>query len=164
MANADDITIAEWEYLQRTLEAATDAVMVAQPGGTLQEVFAVFRGWTEASCLFSGNRFVLELLQATPDELRELNEQEYLGAGRNPEEILKDAEERCRRSVALLMTKDPMDAETYRRLVLFLSEKVARATVEGGFFGIGGIRISTAEKKAIQRIAEALGEENYQVP
>ncbi|MDX1931909.1 MAG: hypothetical protein SFU56_04830 [Capsulimonadales bacterium] len=156
MTNRDSLSEADWELLQRTVEAVTDAVMVAHPGGTLSEVFAVFRGWTEATQMFEGNPFVQELLLVAPDELRERNEASQDEFERSAEDIVNDAADLCRRSVALLNSKNPEDTETFRRVVLFLGEKVARASVEGGFFGIGGKRISDEENQVLERIAAAL--------
>ena len=159
MAARDNFTVAEWELLQRTIETATGAIMAAQPGGMVQEVFAVFAGWEEARSMFAGNEFVQELLHISPDELREKNDEEDPESTRTAADILKNAVEKCRACNALLMQRDPADAETYRRVVLFLADKTANAASEGGFFGIGSKPISKAEHFALRELAEALGEE-----
>jgi CRP-like cAMP-binding protein len=150
------MTDAEWEYLQRALEAATDAIMVAHPGGTLQEGIAVIRGWSEAPRVFSDSPFVQALFHSTPHELRQLNDAQNPDPDRNAEEVLADAVTMCRKAVELLKAKAPEDQEIYRSVVVFLMNKVARAAKEGGFLGIGGQRISEEEGSAIRKITAAL--------
>ncbi len=50
----------------------------------------------------------------------------------------------------------PAEATEYKKWLLALGQRVAEASNEGGFFGIGGVRVSDAEKAALGRIAAAL--------
>ena len=38
-----------------------------------------------------------------------------------------------------------------------MSQEVAEAAKEGGFLGIGGVRVSEAEQAALREISDALG-------
>jgi len=47
--------------------------------------------------------------------------------------------------------------QTCRSLIIDVATKVAESTKEGGFLGIGGTRVSDAEKATIESIKAAIG-------
>jgi hypothetical protein len=49
------------------------------------------------------------------------------------------------------------EADEFKKWLLAVGERVAEASNEGGIFGIGGERISDAEKNVLRQIAVALG-------
>lgn len=53
--------------------------------------------------------------------------------------------------------KSPADLQAYRQLVLDVAQKVAEASKEGGFLGIGGTLVSKEEEQALAAIKIALG-------
>jgi len=57
----------------------------------------------------------------------------------------------------IVKQKSPADLEAYRQLVLNVAQKVAEASKEGGFLGIGGTRVSKEEEQALAAIKSALG-------
>jgi hypothetical protein len=60
--------------------------------------------------------------------------------------------------VTLLARKAPApEAEGYKRWLLTVAQRVAEAAKEGGFLGIGGVRVSEAEQATLAEIAGALG-------
>jgi hypothetical protein len=59
-------------------------------------------------------------------------------------------------SVTLIARKSPADAQAYREVVLDAARRVAEASKEGGFLGIGGTRVSEAEQRALDDIRTAL--------
>jgi hypothetical protein len=54
-------------------------------------------------------------------------------------------------------TATPEEVDGYRRFVLGLAERVARAHKEGGVLGIGGKEISDEEQRALDEIVATLG-------
>jgi hypothetical protein len=58
---------------------------------------------------------------------------------------------------ALISTKAPEDAAAFKGWLRRISQEVAEASKEGGFLGIGGERVSEAEKATLTEIASALG-------
>jgi hypothetical protein len=52
--------------------------------------------------------------------------------------------------------KSPADSASFAETLVALSRRVAEASKEGGFLGIGGTRVSTEEKHAIAEIAAAV--------
>jgi hypothetical protein len=51
----------------------------------------------------------------------------------------------------------PDEAAGFKSWLVGIANKVAEASTEGGFFGIGGERVTQAEKQAIAELATALG-------
>jgi hypothetical protein len=64
-----------------------------------------------------------------------------------PPELTKDASD----------AKAPGDAADFKGWLLSISQKVAEASAEGGFLGVGGVQVSDAEKATLADIAKALG-------
>jgi len=156
MAGRENLTDSEWVILRRGMEAAMHAISISHPGGTAQERLAITMGWAEAPRLFPGSDFVLELFEAMPDDLRKLNEQEIPSSSEDAGAAAGQAVELCKKAVNLLNAKAPHEREAYNKLVLFLATKVAKASKEGGFLGIGGQLVSAQEKAVIDRLAAVL--------
>jgi len=58
---------------------------------------------------------------------------------------------------AILDAKAPQDAAGFKAWLQTISEHVAEAASEGGFLGIGGVKVSDAEKATLADISKALG-------
>jgi hypothetical protein len=65
--------------------------------------------------------------------------------------------ETIRRARAAVDRMQGQDANEYRLWVITIAQKVAEASKEGGFLGIGGKRVSADETAALREIAEAIG-------
>jgi hypothetical protein len=65
--------------------------------------------------------------------------------------------ERCTQAAALVGKKSPGEAGSYKRWLVSLAQKTAKASKEGTFFGIGGTPVSQAENSAVRDLASALG-------
>src|SRR5262245_441101 len=61
-----------------------------------------------------------------------------------------------RQAAAIVDTKAPSDAAAYKAWLQQISEHVAEASKEGGFLGIGGVKVSDAEKATLTEISSAL--------
>jgi Bacterial protein of unknown function (DUF937) len=59
-------------------------------------------------------------------------------------------------ATAAVKAKSPADAKSFGDTLVALSRKVAEASREGGFLGIGGTRVSKDEEQAIAEIAAAV--------
>src|SRR5262249_48745440 len=67
-------------------------------------------------------------------------------AGNKPAEVKSKCIETLRQAAAVVDAKAPEDAATFKGWLRQISQHVAEAATEGGFFGIGGARVSDAEK------------------
>jgi hypothetical protein len=163
MANKRSFTPAEWTKVLESVMLAGMAVSAADPSGlwgTLKEAFAS-RSALAASKLDPGSN---ELVKAAITDL-EMSEgqsavQEALRkhiAGAKPAEIVQRSLDSLRDVSAILDTKAPGDAAGFKAFLHGISRKVAEASVEGGFLGFGGVKVSGAEKATLGDIAKALG-------
>jgi hypothetical protein len=62
-----------------------------------------------------------------------------------------------REASAILNAKAPQEAAGFTAWLQAIGQKVAEASSEGGFLGIGGVQVSDAEKATIADISKALG-------
>jgi hypothetical protein len=152
-----DYTAEEWELIKRAPLMAGMAVVAASPSGPIglvKEMFAVGRVLAEGSGEGSTN----ELINALVADIRAGNRPA------SPTESISSVEEAkdlglqaCRDVAALLARKAPAaEAEEFKRWLLTAAQQVAEAAKEGGFLGIGGVRVSDAETAALGEIAGAL--------
>ena len=151
-------TRGDWELLADAALAAGAAVALSEPGGGTREADAVVRVWREAPDLYSDSDLILALVRTSGPETR-------TGSTRPPpsgpptfDDVVDEAHHLCRQAIELLSTRGtPEDVEDYQHFVLFLARRVAGASTEGGFFGLGGEPISSAERAVLHGIADALG-------
>jgi hypothetical protein len=163
MANKQSFTPAEWTKVLESMVLAGMAVSAAHPSGlwgTLKEAFAS-RSVLAASKLAPGSN---ELVKAAiaDFETRETRSrvEEALHkrvAGAKPAEIVQRSLDNLREVSTILDAKAPGDAAGFKEFLRGISQKVAEASLEGGFLGIGGVKVSDAEKAALGDIAKALG-------
>ncbi len=59
-------------------------------------------------------------------------------------------------AAAAVKAKSPVNATSFRDTLVALAQKVAEASKEGGFLGIGGTRVSKEEEQAIAEVAAAV--------
>lgn len=87
-------------------------------------------------------------------------EQQHLQAafeGQTREQILTATFAQVEAASTLLGQKsNEVEDGEYKHWVITVAQAVAHASKEGGFLGIGGQRVSTAEKDFIDRLAQAL--------
>lgn len=60
-------------------------------------------------------------------------------------------------AAAIVAARAPGDLAAFRGFLVELAEVAANAHKEGGFLGMGGVRVTAAEEAAIARIKRAAG-------
>jgi hypothetical protein len=161
MAKKADFTSEEWQRILSLPQVAALYLALASPSGPIglvQEMMASTKGILEALKASSGN----ELIDAVAADMREKAEKrERLEPPLKPDndanEMKAQCLQACRDVAALLSQKAPADAEQYKQWVYQSAQNSANAAKEGGFFGIGGERVTEAEAAALKEIALALG-------
>jgi hypothetical protein len=129
--------------------AAGLVVAAAQRGGTFRESFSIAKAYTEARKGHGESELLDEIVSAKP----ELDAKRYGSVDELEREVL----EQVRRAVELVSSKaTPAEADAYRRFVVDLAERVAEAHKEG-FMGLGGERVSDAEREAVTKVKQAAG-------
>ena len=78
---------------------------------------------------------------------------------KDPEQCKESALNHVRAVNDLINRKvKPEEADEFKKWLLAIGRRVAEASNEGGIFGIGGERVSEAEKNVLRQIAFALGQ------
>jgi hypothetical protein len=78
-------------------------------------------------------------------------------AGSKPADAVQRSLDSLREVSAILAAKAPSDAPAFKAGLTDISRKVAEASSEGGFLGIGGVQVSEAEKATLADISKAFG-------
>jgi membrane-bound lytic murein transglycosylase B len=164
MTDKTSFTPDEWRQLLRSVSLAGVAVTAASPSGPIgvvKEMFAagkiVARAKTDGAASELIKAVAADL--ATPEGRKQATEgMDTEFAGASPDQIKARAIEALRRAAAIVDAKaDSQESREFKMWLRSISQEVAEAAKEGGFLGIGGVRVSEAEQAALREIAEALG-------
>ncbi|HML91931.1 hypothetical protein [Methyloceanibacter sp.] len=161
MTNKNDFTPEEWTLLLESITAAGLAVSAVDPSGwwgTLKEAAASTPSLAEAKRDPNSN----ELIQSAVADFERFSDGSILAmrerfAQAEPTECVERSLASLREAAAIVDAKAPSEAAAFKTWLRGISEKVADAAVEGSFLGIGGVRVSDAERAMLRDISEALG-------
>jgi len=163
MADKSSFTAEEWALVLRSVMTAGVAVSMADPSGLwglLREGVASASALAEAKIDPRADA----LVRAVVDDL---GTAEGRGAARDglkaqltgstPAQTKQKCIDTLRQASALLDAKAPDDSAAFKGWLRHISQRVAEAASEGGFLGIGGTKVSDAEKAELAEISNALG-------
>jgi len=156
-------TADEWTLLRVTPSFVAVGVVAADASGLFASLKETLAGVNEASAAL-GSSSDLELFQAlaadrsapaVPDV------EPLLGDGPKDAQLenFKTAVlERVSAVVELLNHKaSATETDAYRRLLVRVAQRAASAAKEGGFLGIGGVRVSEKERAFIEMVSKSAG-------
>ena len=144
MTGKADFTQEEWDLILEGPPSAGIIVVTAQRGGSFRESFAIGRAYVEARKQHGDSELLDEIVSARPER----DHTRYHSA----EELKQSGLQHLRDAIALLERKaTPEEVEDYRRFILNLADRVAKAHREGGE------QVSDAEQAAIKEISASLG-------
>jgi hypothetical protein len=155
-----DYSATEWELLTELPDLVVIAATSAEADGarrTIDEGLAGDRG------IEAGRRSDSPLVRAVAAELwtDEENADEPQPAAvefNNRRQGLADTLAKARQVAALLAAKAaPADAAAYKGWLDGIAEQVCGAAKSGGFLGIGGEQVSSAEQRFLTDLRAALG-------
>jgi hypothetical protein len=153
MTTKADFNGQEWQQVAEAPALAGLIVATAQRGGTLRESLAMGKAYAEAKQKHGEGSELLGDIVAGPPQVEP---RQFTSA----EDLRTQGIERLRSAVALVESKaTPDEAESYKRFAITVAQRAAEADKSGGVLGIGGERVSDAERTALAEIAEALGTE-----
>jgi hypothetical protein len=137
-----DFTEEEWNVVREGPPAAGMMVLMAQGGGSFRESWALAKTYAEARKQHGESQLLDELVSEKPDVTR------YHSA----EELEQQGLGGIRRAVEVLGRKaTPEEVDGYRRFVLDVAQRVAKAHEEEGE------PVSAAEQAAIKKVASSVG-------
>lgn len=162
MSSKTDYSADEWKLVLKAPLMAGLAVVAASPSGplgVLREMFAVGKVVAETKARPEGHGALLRALVvdlASPEGRASVDAGDLRGVA--VEQLRTQALDACRAFAALVDRKAPRDeADEVKRWLVSIAHRTAEAAKEGGFLGIGGVRVSEAETRGIRDVAEALG-------
>jgi hypothetical protein len=160
MAARADFTGEEWTRLGRAPLLAGLAVALSDPGGpieTLKESTAALRTAIEAA---NGQEFGPFVRSLSNDLAAKAQRRENPLAGFAPDRhhALDQILEELRSVYSLVMDRGSReDMENFRDWIRTSSQQAALAAKEGGFVGIGGVRVSEREQQMLETLGEIFG-------
>jgi len=163
MTDRTAFTADEWTLLRVTPSFVSVGVAAADPSGlfaSISEALAGARAVTEAlNAKRDVELFSALAADASVPSLPDVDA--LLGAGSDEAQMRNfkaAAIARVQEAVDLLKrTAAPNELDAYRQLLLRVAEGAANASKEGGFLGIGGVRVSAKERAFIDRVRAAAG-------
>jgi hypothetical protein len=161
MANKNDFTPEEWTKVLESIIAAGIAVSAVAPSGwwgTLKEAAAGLPALVAAKRDPKSN----ELIKSAIADFEKSKDGNILAmrdrfAHAEAKECVQRSLASLREVTVIVDAKAPGEATAFKNWLCEISQKVAEATVEGSFLGIGGVRVSDAEKATLRDISKALG-------
>jgi hypothetical protein len=157
MANKQSFMPDEWTKVLESIMLAGVAVSAAEPSGlwgTLKEGFASSAEIAKAQLDPGTNELIKAAIADLETSEGRSSVQEALRegfAGAKPAEVVQRSLANLRELSGILDTKAPGDAPAFKTWLRGISQKVAEASAEGGFLGIGGVQVSDAERATLAR-------------
>lgn len=161
MSKKSDFTDQEWEVLRDAPHLVMLSVATAGASGlfgSLKEAFA------PAATIVTAAKGDNELLRGICDRAELKAAQQSLRGSLKTtdlktlrEELQTKVADTVRDGMAILKQKGSTeDVDSFRKLLVDIADRTAKAAKEGGFLGFGGERVSEGERVVISRISQAL--------
>ncbi|NLX36116.1 MAG: hypothetical protein GXY68_05445 [Chloroflexi bacterium] len=160
MVSRSDFTPEEWQQITSAPQFASVLVAIASPSGAVGAVKE----------MMAGSKMIMEAMQAGSDNsliqavgafFGELVQKREKAPGvvlsKNKDELKGQCLQALRDLAQLLTVKASAEADGYKAWIYQAAVKSAEAAKEGGFLGIGGVKVNEAETAALAEIADALG-------
>src|SRR5262249_20534250 len=163
MANKQSFTPEEWTKILESTMLAGMAVTAAEPSGLwglVKEGFASSSALAPAKADSGSNELIKAVIAEYETSEGRATIKEALRKrldGAKPGDAVQRSLDNLREVSAILAAKAPSDAPAFKAWLSSISQKVAEASSEGGFLGIGGVQVSDAEKATLADISKALG-------
>jgi membrane-bound lytic murein transglycosylase B len=163
MANKQNFNPDEWSKILQSTMLAGIAITAAEPSGlwgALKEAFASSSALAAAKSNTSSSELIKAVVSDFETKEGRASIQEALRqhlAGAKPADAVQRSLANLREVSAILDAKAPQDAAGFKTWLQAISQNVADASSEGGFLGIGGVKVSEAEKATLAEISKALG-------
>src|SRR4029450_10501167 len=163
MANKQNFNPDEWSKILQSTMLAGIAITAAEPSGlwgALKEAFASSSALAAAKSNPSSSELIKAVVADFETKEGRASIQEALRqhlAGAKPADAVQRSLANLREVSAILDAKAPQDATGFKTWLRAISQNVADASSEGGFLGIGGVKVSESEKATLAEISKALG-------
>lgn len=156
MSTQRDYNEAEWKAISSAPLAAGMLITLSDasgPIGIVKEAMAVSKAIADSA---TGD---------TPEVVKSLAESTKTWEGRpaipdiprgNREQAKEALVRAIEAGVSAVESKSPAEVEKYKTWLASVAVRVAHASKEGGFLGVGGIPVSAEERAAVEQLAALL--------
>lgn len=163
MASKSDFTPEEWKIIVAAAPMVGLAVTCASPNGpwgVMKEMLSMGMAMAEMLQKGSSNPLIAELTA----DLKARRTKPQPPEGMKDPELCKEMALKHVRAVNELLDRKVKgeEGDEFKKWLITVARRVAEAANEGGIFGIGGERVSDAEKDVLRQIAFALGQPQLQ--
>jgi hypothetical protein len=163
MATKDTFTPDEWTLLRLAPSFVSVGVSAVDPSGLFSTIKEVVAGANRTMATLNANNS-LELFSALAADrsIPGVPDVDTL-VGNGPLELQMmnfklAALDRVAQASELVGRKAlPEEAKAYRKMLVAVAEEAANASMEGGFLGLGGVRVSERERAFIDDVSKAAG-------
>ena len=160
MSGKTDYTAEEWAGILAAPYLAGMLIVVADPNlGFFGELGALTQGITST---MSGSQN--ELLRAVASEAVSRENQEAIKPRlesfkqeKDPVALMDALQAEVVRAADVVSSRSAEDGSAYRKWIIYLAERTAEGSKEGGFLGISAVRVSEKETQALDQLRVALG-------
>jgi len=157
MTTKTDFTPEEWESLLAAPVAGSMYIVFASPSvfGSVKEMMSLSKGIAKAVTRPENTELMRFMLSdyADKDTLKKATPK-FKGS---PDEIKTLIQTTVQNAVTLLDEKAaPEESQQIRQWIYDLAVQTAEAAKEGGFLGIGAVRVNEAEKQALAELSDIL--------
>lgn len=157
MSSKSDYSAEEWSLLAKSPFMTGLIVSLASPSGitgVLSESLVVSKALIAASESQPEHTLLKDLVE----DIKATKGQIAKAEGLTPMNAKTAAPQSLQQAAALLSQKaTPEEATAFKAWLKDIAKQSAEAAKEGGFFGIGGVQVSDAEKAALEQINTILG-------
>jgi hypothetical protein len=157
MTSKADFTAEEWEALRRAPMVAGLAVSFADPGGPIELTKESMAAQRAVAAPPGDHELLIALSQDAMAHRRETADLKHaldLKARTAPQQIADE----LRRVAGIVSQKaTPEEADAFREWMVAAARDSANAAKEGGFMGIGAVRVSEGEERMLATLREILG-------
>ena len=156
-----DYTDEEWALLMQTPATGGMLVIMADLHVTsmVGELKGMFKGMMEQPVPEGAQELIGSLLEDIKAKSENKEKMETPDtSGKDAAAVKAEMVQSISDVASLVDTKCSEDeASGYKQWLMGVAEATAEAGKEGGFLGIGGVRVSDKEKAAMEEISQALG-------
>ena len=160
MSVKEEYTQEEWKSILAAPYQAAMLIVVSDFNLNFFSELSAMMQSVMASVEGSKSEFIREAAtELTKKENQEVikPELEKLQGEKDPASLKGAMLDNVRNAVDTVSGKSEDDGRTYSEWLLYLAQKTADASREGGFLGIGAVRVSEQEQAALDELAQVLG-------
>lgn len=155
MSTQENYSPEEWEAIVDGPAIAGSLIVMADPAffGSIKESAAIAKAINEFSETSQSEliKGIGQFIRAgykfkTPDMPKD----------QGMDAVLQALIAKCQRTAKIVNRVSPEESEVYRKFLIDVAQKTAESSKEGGFLGIGAVRVSEQEEAALEKLTAAL--------